>query len=56
MNNSINFSGFVDMVLDSTDDFEPYGYAEFSGSADEVAGLLGSTGVNRKLSDDFSYD
>ena len=28
MNNSINYSSFVEMVLDSSDDFEPYGYAE----------------------------
>ena len=26
MNNSINYSGYVDMVLDSADDFELYGY------------------------------
>jgi hypothetical protein len=28
MNNSVNYSSFVEMVLDSSDDFEPYGYAE----------------------------
>lgn len=27
MNNSINYSGYVDMLLDSSDDFEPYGYS-----------------------------
>ena len=27
MNNAINYSGFVDMFLDSSDDFEPYGYS-----------------------------
>lgn len=25
MNNSINYSGFVEMFLDSGDEFEPYG-------------------------------
>lgn len=25
MNNSINYSGFVDIYLDSDDEFEPYG-------------------------------
>ena len=28
MNNSINHSGFVDLFLDSLDDYEPYGYGE----------------------------
>lgn len=27
MNNSINYSGYVDMLLDSSDEFEPYGYS-----------------------------
>jgi len=27
MNNSINCSGFVEMFVDSYDDFEPYGYS-----------------------------
>lgn len=27
MNNSINYSGFVDMLLNSDGDFEPYGYS-----------------------------
>ncbi|MCW8901995.1 MAG: hypothetical protein OQK75_00480 [Gammaproteobacteria bacterium] len=27
MNNSINYSGFVEMYIDSSDDFEPYGYS-----------------------------
>jgi len=25
MNNSINYSGFIEMFLESDDDFEPYG-------------------------------
>jgi hypothetical protein len=28
MNQSINYSGFSDMLLDSSDDYEPYGYAD----------------------------
>lgn len=28
MNNSINYSGFIDIDLKSDDDFEPYGYSE----------------------------
>jgi len=27
MNNSINYSGFIEMFMDSTDDFDPYGYS-----------------------------
>lgn len=26
MNDSINYSGFVEMFVDSFDDYEPYGY------------------------------
>lgn len=25
MNNSVNYSGFIEMFMDSNDDFEPYG-------------------------------
>ncbi|WP_455217971.1 hypothetical protein [Kaarinaea lacus] len=25
MNNSVNYTGFIDMFIDSDDDFEPYG-------------------------------
>ena len=28
MNNSINYSGFIDVDVKSDDDFEPYGYSE----------------------------
>ena len=30
MNNSFNYSGFADMVFDSNDDFEPYGFADLN--------------------------
>lgn len=32
MNNSFNYSGFSDMVFDSNDDFEPYGFADLNES------------------------
>ena len=28
MNNSINYSGFIDLDLKSDEEFEPYGYSE----------------------------
>ncbi len=28
MNNKINYSGFVEMFMNSSDDFEPYGCAD----------------------------
>ena len=36
MNDSINYSGFVDMLLDSEDDFEPYGYADTNESLEKI--------------------
>jgi len=36
MNNSINYSGFTDMFLDSSDDFEPYGYSETNTSLEKI--------------------
>ena len=39
MNNSINYSGYVDMVLDSSDDFEPYGYAVTPNTAGDGRGV-----------------
>jgi len=32
MNNSINYSGFTDMFIESNEDFEPYGYSETNDS------------------------
>ena len=43
MNNSINYSGYVDMVLDSSDDFEPYGCGAIAAEA------LGSSDANLML-------
>jgi hypothetical protein len=42
MNNSINYSGFVEMFIDSNDDFEPYGCAETSTPAGEGQRLRSS--------------
>lgn len=28
MNNSFNYSGFIELFLNSNDDFEPYGFAD----------------------------
>lgn len=39
MNNSINYSGYVDMLLDSSDEFEPYGYSAPSNLATEALGI-----------------
>lgn len=36
MNNSINCSGFVDMFMDSSDDFEPYGCSEVNESLNKI--------------------
>jgi len=30
MNNSINYSDFADMVFQTCEDFEPYGYSDIS--------------------------
>ena len=35
MNNSINYSGFVEMCLNSSDDYEPYGCADVPVCASE---------------------
>lgn len=32
MNQSVNYSGFVDMFLDSNEDYEPYGCSEINES------------------------
>ncbi len=39
MNNAINYSGFLEMCLDSNDDFEPYGCAVAPQRASEHAEL-----------------
>jgi hypothetical protein len=42
MNNAINYSGFVEMCLDSNDDFEPYGCAVLPQGAHEHAETMRS--------------
>ena len=36
MNNAINCSGFMDMLRDSNEDFEPYGYSDVNESLQKV--------------------
>jgi len=38
MNSKINYSGYVEMFLDSTDDFEPYGYVSVPHGAGDTSG------------------
>lgn len=55
MNNSINYSSFVEMVLDSSDDFEPYGYAEVAqhhGISTEMPAVAYAQADVDKLPDD----
>jgi hypothetical protein len=35
MNNSINYSGFIEFCLNSNDDYEPYGYGVSPEIADD---------------------
>jgi len=36
MNNSINCSGFVEMFVDSSDDFDPYGYSALDAEKEQA--------------------
>lgn len=36
MNSSINYSGFVEMFLESNDDFEPYGCTDANESMEDM--------------------
>ena len=36
MNNAINCSGFMDMLRDSNEDFEPYGYSDVNESLQNI--------------------
>lgn len=42
MNNSINYSGFVDILLDADDDYEPYGFGETSDSLENIYNCIQS--------------
>lgn len=48
MNNSINYSGFVEMFMDSTDDFEPYGYSVLDAEIEiaQITSHLNASGIN----------
>lgn len=55
MNTSINYSGFVDMFLDSEDDFEPYGCSETTESLEKIYNSIQS--YKAGFSDrEYSYD
>ena len=53
MNNSINCSGFVDMFLNSNDDYEPYGYSDADASFENAPNTaqLNSAGHNEYTDD-----
>lgn len=42
MNDSINYSGFVDILLDSDEDYEPYGCGETSDSLEKIYNCIQS--------------
>lgn len=48
MNNSINCSGFVEMFVDSSDDFDPYGYSALDAEIERplITSQLNTTGIN----------
>jgi len=50
MNNSVNYSQFIDMLLDSSDDFEPYGLAEIPGSS------LNKSSITSAVLEPLQYD
>lgn len=55
MNDSINYSGFVDMFLDSNDDFEPYGCVETNESLERIYNSIES--YKAEFSDrEYLYD
>lgn len=36
MNQSINYSGFTDLYMDSSEDYEPYGFSEVNESLKRI--------------------
>lgn len=48
MNNSINYSGFTEMFMDSIDDFEPYGYSVLDAEIElaQSTSQLKAAGIN----------
>ena len=52
MNNSINYANYVDLMLDSSDDFEPYGY----GAPSTAAAALGISETDIDLHREFLTD
>ena len=53
MNNSINYSDFVDLLLDTSDDFEPYGCGV---SSNHAADAFGISDANLALHCDINFD
>lgn len=52
MNNSINYSGFIELCLNSNDDFEPYGYGVTQEITEDRARSL-KTGPGKKLPEEI---
>ena len=52
MNNSINYSDFADMVFDTCEDFEPYGYSDINESMGKI---YGSIQTSKAVLDDRDY-
>ena len=48
MNNSINYSGYVDMLLATTDDFEPYGFSMPPAHVAETDGFKANLYLHRE--------
>lgn len=48
MNNTINYSGFVEMFVESFDDFEPYGYSILDAEIEkaQITSQLTAAGIN----------
>jgi len=38
MNNAINYTGFIDMLINSDDEYEAYGFAQFARATVPIAG------------------
>ena len=55
MNDSLNYSGFVDMFLDSEDDYEPYGCVDTNESLARIYDNIQSykAGFNDR---EYAYD
>lgn len=52
MNNSVNYSGFIDMAFDTGDDYEPYGFSDIS---DSLESIYKSTQISRSAFHDREY-